>query len=94
MNEYQLDIFGNEIPVTELRRREQKAKCRTSASIKKQFRERNGYDESHVCEQCKYFEEYKTFTRFYCKCKKIGYGKGTDIEFDDKACKLYEKRWK
>ena len=90
MTEYQLDIFGNEIPVKILRKMNQKKT--PSKSIKNQFRERNGYNPRKLCGDCSYYKEYKGTTRYYGKCEKIGYGKNTDIDENNKACKLYEEK--
>lgn len=90
MTEYQLDIFGNEVPVKILSKMNQKkTSCK---SIKTQFRERKGYNPRQFCGDCKYYKEYKGMTRYYGKCEKIGNGRNTDIEENNKACKLYEEK--
>lgn len=81
----QTDIFGNEIPVDELK---------SSGTIKGRFRAINGFDEGHRCEFCRYLCLYRTDSHTYYKCNMMGISSNeeTDISPNDPACKKYEER--
>lgn len=90
MIEKQLNIFGEEIALNEMIDNDVPKK---NQSLKKGFREKNGYNRGNFCGNCKYFITCEMNTTRFYKCKKIGITNNTtsNISSSDIACNLFEK---
>ena len=86
MEELQIDIFGNLVPVEHAVSRHPKE------TIKSRYRRMYGYDESHRCADCVHLVKTVANRTFY-KCELIGLSasEATDIRLKDPACKRWEK---
>ena len=84
----QLDIFGNEVPLSYATDRST-GKTRT---YKAKFRNTYGYKEGYRCKNCRYFKSFYYNDKHYFKCEKLGItnSEATDIRKKDVACWLYE----
>lgn len=92
LKDKQIDIFGNEISVIDIKNIGNKHLGKKS--IKQKFRENYGYKKDFYCKDCDYFKEYYINGKKYFKCQKVGItsSSATDIRKKDIACNLYEKR--
>lgn len=85
----QLDIFGNEIPLSKIEslsgpKRDKK---------KEAFRKAYGFNEAHTCDEC-VFHVVIANNGEYHKCLKLGlsHSRFTDICGSDKACLLFKEK--
>lgn len=87
--EMQLDLFGHEIPVSQVQYKKQGGRKET---IKDCFRKMYGFKEGHTCKECKYINRYLYRGNVYNKCQKMGisHSPATDIRLKDTACRLFE----
>lgn len=88
MNEFQMDIFGNEVPVEQIETKQQLPR----ETIKSRWRRMYGYDESHRCGDCRYLCKYLSgnFSGYKCNLMGISASEATDIRLKDPACKRWE----
>lgn len=84
---YQLDIFGHEIEVASVGRKEPE-------TIKGRFRKMYGFDEAHACRDCAHRVYRDRGDRRYYKCELIGISasESTDIRLKDPACGRWARR--
>lgn len=82
MNEYEQIKFFDVPPID---------KC--PKTIKAQFRQLAGYDQNHICKNCKYHIDEFYRNKHYHKCRKMGISNSaaTDIRLKDIACRLFEE---
>lgn len=89
MNEKQLNIYGEEIPISEIK----KSEFRGKETFKEKFRRFHGYDKNHKCKDCMHFKQFHYNNKNYFKCEKLKITNSiaTDIRKSDVACNLYKE---
>lgn len=86
----QMDLFGNEISLQELEKRE----IRLNKGNKyRSMQEMYGTIEGKQCKTCKNLMSVDYHNRTYYKCQLwfLSHSKATDIRLKDKACRKYEE---
>jgi hypothetical protein len=85
--EKQIDIFGNEIDISQIENNEARKRKRYR-SMQAMFGTKEGYR----CATCKHCEQHHYHNKKYYKCKLWfqSHSAATDIRLKDTACKLYE----
>ena len=86
----QTDLFGNEVPISET----VKSITGKRESIKDIFRKMHGFNDDHICKECRNVLYYRYNNKVFYKCAKIGISSSsaTDIRLKDKSCDLFEGR--
>ena len=86
MTDYQMDIFGNAVSVDEIRSKEH-------GTIKSRFRKMYGFDDEHICKDCKYCVYTERDRRWYkCLLMGVSASEATDIRLKDTACTRWEMK--
>ena len=87
MTDYQIDIFGDMIPIEEALEKKERE------TIKSRFRKMYGYDDTHRCGDCKFLCAYHPNDHTYYKCNLMGISasEATDIRLKDPACTRWEQ---
>lgn len=82
----QLDLHGNEIPLSKIQREKGK-----QPTYKSQFRGLYGVRTDHQCKECRFAVQVR-YSKTYYKCEKLGFtsSPATDIRLKDFACNLFE----
>ena len=86
MTDYQMDIFGDAVAVEDIDTRMPRS------SIKSRFRKMYGFDDEHICKDCKYCVYTERDKRWYkCLLMGVSASEATDIRLKDTACTRWEK---
>lgn len=81
----QLDIFGNEIDIEDIARRNGNKKFKT-------MQELHGLTENKTCKNCKHCRAiFMSKTYYKCGLWRLSHSEASDIRLKDKACGKYEE---
>lgn len=82
----QLDVFGNEVDLTDVEKREKQSRRRLRT-----MQEMYGTKEGFTCKTCKYAVRHRQAKTWYkCELWLQSHSEATDIRLKDTACNKYE----
>lgn len=87
MTPKQIDIFGNEVELTQM------AKSNRGGRRRKRMQEMHGMIDGKTCKTCKHCVKYVYGYKHWYKCEKwaVTSCSATDIRLKDQACGKYEE---